>query len=374
MRINRLVMSAFGPFKDVQTIDFSTANRNGIFLVAGPTGAGKTTVFDAISFALYGKASGSNRSDAEMARSHFADPKTETFVELDFEINGHRYSVRRSPKQDRPSARSTSNMTTIQHKAEFTDHQRPDSVLVKVGEVNAEIERILGLTHDQFRQIVMLPQGEFQALLNASSDTRTDIFRRIFQTGFFETFQNRLKDEADRLRGLIDTEETKLLTYAVQIDANERPGLERIRSEKPVDWDTLDDLLAEAVREDRDALKAARAEEDRLAGETDTLKERLSSVRTINLKIGNRQETQEKLVTHLRDEDAIKADDQNVRAYEKALTIRPDEQGRSTPKTCLNEARKPSRPSLRRSKALKRRKKPPGKPYPDCLNSRGVFK
>jgi DNA repair protein SbcC/Rad50 len=357
MRINRLVIAAFGPFKDVQTIDFSTANRNGIFLVSGPTGAGKTTVFDAISFALYGKASGSNRSDAEMTRSHFADPETETYVELDFEIDGHFYSVRRSPKQDRPSTRSSSNMVTIQHKAEFIDHRNPDSVLVKVGEVNAEIERILGLSHDQFRQIVMLPQGEFQALLNASSDTRTDIFRRIFSTGFFETFQNRLKDETDRLKSLINTEETRLMTYAVQINTEERPELERVSSGDPIDWDTLDEMLGTSVREDRDALKAASAEEDRLALEADALKERLSVVRTTNLKIEKKGKSEEELKTHLKDQDRITEDEHKVRSYEKALSIRPDEQSAQHANNMLQRSETALRTIVSEIETLETRKK-----------------
>ncbi|MCF7932910.1 MAG: SMC family ATPase [Acholeplasmataceae bacterium] len=325
MRINRIIMSAFGPFKGVETIDFTKANRNGIFLVSGPTGAGKTTIFDAISFALYGKASGMNRMDSEKTRSHFADPGVETYVELEFEVSGRHYKVKRSPKQDRPSKRGHAEVVTVQHQAEFTDLAIPDRILVKVSEVNAKIESILGLSHDQFRQIVMLPQGEFQALLNASSDARTEIFRRIFDTGFFETLQGRLKEASDVLRQSIRDTETELLTFSKQVITEERPDLEDILRRDEIAWHDLLKQLAKANHEDRSELRDAILQEQAMETESEALKERIRTIRAFNDKIIIKETLEATLTSSMTRTDEIEVKKNEVLAYDQAVRIRPDE-------------------------------------------------
>ncbi len=325
MRINQLVMSAFGPFKGVETIDFTKANRHGIFLVSGPTGAGKTTVFDAISFALYGKASGMNRMDSEKTRSHFADPTTDTYVTLEFEVSGRHYRIKRSPKQDRPSMRSAAGFVTVFHQAEFTDLAIPDRVLVKVGEVNDKIESILGLSHDQFRQIVMLPQGEFQALLNASSDARTEIFRRIFDTGFFETLQGRLKEASDTLRQSIRDAQTELVSVSKQIITDERPQLKEFLDRDEIAWHTLSGMLDEANHEDRLVLHELTLKDEAMEKEIDALKERIRTIRQINEKIMMKETLETTLTSALAKSDEIDDKKKAVLAYDQAVRIRPDE-------------------------------------------------
>lgn len=225
MRITTLEISAFGPFKDLNTIDFSIINPKQIFLVSGPTGSGKTTIFDAISFALYGKASGSTRSDMENVRSDFADRDTNTFVTMEFQINNKDYYIKRAPKQERKK-RNSEETTMKPHQVEFYELNNPDQVYTKVNEVNEQIINLLGITYEQFRQIVMLPQGEFQKLLNAKSEERTEIFRKIFNTYFYDTLQKELKTKSDVLKKQADLLKETLNIYFEHIICDENSELE----------------------------------------------------------------------------------------------------------------------------------------------------
>lgn len=195
MKPVKLIISAFGPYADKQVLDFRELNGRNIFVITGPTGSGKTTIFDAISYALYGEASGENRENDSL-RSHFADVDTETFVELDFEFRGEIYKITRSPKQKKRKTRGE-GFTDKDSEAELI---LPNGkVITKVKAVNEKIEEILGITKEQFKQIVMLPQGEFKKLLLANSVEREEIFRKIFNTYSFEKIQSLLKEKANKL-------------------------------------------------------------------------------------------------------------------------------------------------------------------------------
>ena len=195
MKPVKLIISAFGPYANKQELDFRELNGRNIFVITGPTGSGKTTIFDAISYALYGEASGESRENDSL-RSHFADVDTETFVELDFEFRGEIYKITRSPKQKKRKARGE-GFTEKDSEAELI---LPNGkVITKVKAVNEKIEEILGITKEQFKQIVMLPQGEFKKLLLANSIEREEIFRKIFNTYSFEKIQSLLKEKANKL-------------------------------------------------------------------------------------------------------------------------------------------------------------------------------
>lgn len=189
MKPIKLTMCAFGPYAGEETVDFEAFGGSGLFLVTGVTGAGKTTIFDGISYALFGKASGRDRSD-DCLRSDFADPSVETYVRLEFEHDGKRYTITRRPTQKRLKKRGEGE-TVETASADFYIGGRS---LWKINEVNAAVEELLGLTCDQFRQIVVIAQGEFRRLLLAKSDERMEILGRIFDTGVCRAFQDRLKD------------------------------------------------------------------------------------------------------------------------------------------------------------------------------------
>lgn len=193
MRPEKLTISAFGPYADKTEIDFSRLGEGGLYLITGDTGAGKTTIFDAITFALYGQASGQVR-DSAMFRSKYADTATETFVELVFSYQGKKYQVFRSPEYMAPKKRGT-GLTLRKAEAQLTypDERQP---VTKARDVTRAVEELLGLDYEQFTQIAMIAQGDFQKLLLAGTVQRGEIFRQIFHTGLYQQVQMKLKDAA----------------------------------------------------------------------------------------------------------------------------------------------------------------------------------
>ncbi|MCL2009552.1 MAG: SMC family ATPase [Synergistaceae bacterium] len=178
MKPLKLTMSAFGSYADTQTLDFNKLGTSGIYLITGETGAGKTTIFDAVSFALFGKASGDGRGDYSMLRSDFAAEKAKTFVELDFICGEKRYSVRRSIKK--------TGQDVVLVLPDGTSMSGDRNVKLKIAEV-------VGLDREQFAQIVMIAQNDFLRFLQSGTDDRLKILRRIFGTEALKLFQDRLK-------------------------------------------------------------------------------------------------------------------------------------------------------------------------------------
>ena len=197
MRPLKLTISAFGPYGNRVDLDMAQLGTRGLYVITGDTGAGKTTIFDAICFALYGEPSGNHRQ-SDMLRSNFADAKTSTFVELEFLCGGKTYTVRRSPEYMRPKERGDG---FTQQKAEalfvFPDGRQP---LTRWKEVTAAVTELIGLDRGQFSQIAMIAQGDFLRLLLAKTEERSKIFREIFHTGLYQRFQERVRQESAALR------------------------------------------------------------------------------------------------------------------------------------------------------------------------------
>ena len=197
MRPLKLVMSAFGPYAGQTVIDFSQLGEQGLYLITGDTGAGKTVIFDAVSYALYGQTSGGVR-DANMLRSQYADADTPTFVELEFSFRGKCYRVKRNPEYRRPAKRGT-GMTKEKAGAElyYPDGRVP---VTRMSDVDKSIVELLGLNHKQFTQITMIAQGQFRKFLDTNTDERSKIFRDLFHTYFFQQLQDKLKHDATAKR------------------------------------------------------------------------------------------------------------------------------------------------------------------------------
>jgi exonuclease SbcC len=217
-------MSAFGPYPGEEIIDFRNLNNKNIFLITGPTGAGKTTIFDAISYVLFGEASGSSR-DNDSLRSHFASQETITFVELEFELRGEIYIIKRSPKQETKKSRGE-GFRIKESDAEIT---LPNgNIITKISNVDEKITNLLGINKNQFRQIVMLPQGEFRKLLEAESKEREVIFRKIFGTEAFQIIQQKLDNVQKDYYKKIKEGETKRSAHIKHIEAGEDEVLRRL--------------------------------------------------------------------------------------------------------------------------------------------------
>lgn len=192
MKPLKLTMSAFGSYAGKNVIDF-TGQQQGIFLITGDTGAGKTTIFDAITYALYNQTSGGERN-GNMMRSQYAQPETETYVELEFLYRGQTYRVRRNPdyKITKTLKNGKIREQKVPHSVELT---LPDGTVFpeKKNATDAKIIEILGLTADQFSQIVMIAQGDFLKLLYTKSDERKMIFSKLFRTDIYWKIQENLR-------------------------------------------------------------------------------------------------------------------------------------------------------------------------------------
>lgn len=196
MRPIKLVLSAFGPYANKTVLDFEKLGTQGLYLITGDTGAGKTTIFDAITFALYGEASGNNR-EASMFRSKYAAPETATEVELTFVYAGKEYVVKRNPQYNCPKIRGE-GFTVKKANAEL--HCPDGRIFDKLREVNSAIEEIMGIDRAQFTQIAMIAQGDFLKLLLAETKDRIQIFQKIFRTHCYALLQDKLKQQSGELK------------------------------------------------------------------------------------------------------------------------------------------------------------------------------
>ncbi|RDW19380.1 AAA family ATPase [Oceanobacillus chungangensis] len=198
MKPLKLTLIAFGPYKSKEIIDFTELGENRLFVISGNTGAGKTTIFDAICFALYGSASGTDREDNRMLRSDFADDNTNTAVELEFELSGKVFRVLRQLGHVKQGNKSKTG-----ERYEFFEQRDGKEIPCVdrqiVSEIDKKIESIIGLTQDQFKQIVMLPQGEFRKLLTSKTENKEAILRRLFKTENYKHLNELLRNKKNKV-------------------------------------------------------------------------------------------------------------------------------------------------------------------------------
>lgn len=213
MKPMKLSMTAFGPYKEKEVIDFTQLQEEQLFVISGPTGAGKTTVFDAICFALYGSASGSDRQNNQMLRSHFAVDDLHTSVEFIFSIHGKVYRVLRQLGHVKEG-----NKTATGEKYEFFEQiaeekEVPAVDRQRVTDINQKIEALIGLTESQFKQIVMLPQGEFLRLLTSETENKEAILRRLFKTEKYQDLNAILQQKKNQMEQHFSSEQRILEHY-----------------------------------------------------------------------------------------------------------------------------------------------------------------
>lgn len=221
MRPLKITMSAFGPYAGEVTLDMQKLGKSGIYLITGDTGAGKTTVFDAISYALYGEASGNYRENTTL-RSKYASADTPTFVELEFEYNNEIYKINRNPEYPRPNKRGE-GFTKQSANVELV---MPDgSVITKIKEVSAKVEEIIGINKNQFSQIAMIAQGDFRKLLNCETNERSKIFRKIFKTEPYHNIEIKLSSLFNELKRNREKEKSGIEQYINQLKCNENDTL-----------------------------------------------------------------------------------------------------------------------------------------------------
>ena len=251
MKPTKLTLSAFGPFSDLVELDLTQLDGQGLFLITGDTGAGKTTLFDAICFALYGEVSGPYRP-VEHLRSDFAAPDAQTFVQLEFVHRGKPYTLKRNPAYERPKLRGSG-----------TVKEKPDALLILPGEppvqgvrqVNAAVRELLGIDCPQFKQVGMIAQGEFMKLLNASTDEREGILRQVFATQKYQNLTNALQAAAGDAKKACETQNLLMLERFRQVDCPEtsaqKEGIVNLkRAENPALLPQMQAALTALLEED----------------------------------------------------------------------------------------------------------------------------
>ena len=279
MRPLKLTISGFGPYAGTQELDFRLLGSSGLYLITGDTGAGKTTIFDAITFALFGEASGGNREPG-MLRSKYAKPEDPTGVELTFAYDGKEYTVKRSPEYER-AKKSGTGFTKQSSEAQLI---YPDGrVVTKQREVDKAIGQIIGLTREQFSQVSMISQGDFRKLLQADTKERQKIFRDIFGTGYYVTLQNCLKDEANDLWRQLDRAAASRQQYIGAIACSEDSLLFLdVRKAKEGGMLTADvmELLGKLLAEDQEAQAALNTELTEVEGRLEAINGQLTQAET----------------------------------------------------------------------------------------------
>ncbi len=297
MKPTKLVMSAFGPFKNEITIDFSKLGGQGLFLVSGDTGSGKTTIFDAISFALFGSPSGEKRNEENnMAlRSQYAEKTTKTFVELTFLHKGKEYFIRRNPQYMRPSLRGTGETLESQG-AEFV---YPDGrKIVDFRKVTSAVEDLLGINWAQYKQIAMIAQGEFLELLVADSDKRSGILRKIFGTGIYVNIQERLGIMTNRLRGECEEITNRIFQYFHDVQCPKDNGhyesiQELLKNKCIYDTEKLIAIISELVREKKEEHSKLAVEYKALEIKLTDCRKRLAQLEQVNSMFTTLQQAKE---------------------------------------------------------------------------------
>jgi len=275
MRPLKLTMTAFGPFADKTVLELDKLGESGLYLITGETGAGKTTIFDAITYALYGVASGVNR-DPSMFRSKYASTATPTEVELTFMCADKMYTVKRGPAYEKPKVRGAGTTT----QPAWAELHRPDGTIVsKTTEVTNAICEIIGINGDQFMRIAMIAQGEFLKLLLASTEERKTIFRQIFETQLYETLQNELKNALSEVKRERDIANAGIKQHRNSIavaDSNVYSNVLSIEVEKAKNGELpiteTFDLLDNLIGDDKETISILEVEQKCLGEKLDGIK------------------------------------------------------------------------------------------------------
>ena len=302
MKPLKLIMSAFGPFAEMTEIDFTKIGKCGVYLITGDTGSGKTTIFDAISFALYGEASGGrDRRSVKSFRSDFALSSAETYVIFEFEQHGKHYEIRRSPSYERLSKRGRSGgMIVTQHEAVLTDLSN-GSVWTKTDEAGKKIEEIIGLNRNQFSQTVMIAQGDFLKIINNKSDDRKQIFQKLFNTSLYDRFQQKLKEidadlesQSEKITWELKNEMSRGITDSGEIDKSDE-----VCAEAYLDFLTKDNIKYTSL------LKKMILKKDELSESNDHHIRLIAEGRELNLKLEELEKKNKELSDCLQKSDAM---------------------------------------------------------------------
>lgn len=331
MKPIQLVLSAFGPYVERTVIDFSALGEEGLFLIAGDTGAGKTTIFDAISFALYGEASGGKeKRKSKSFHSDYVSDQTETYVELTFRHRGETWWIRRNLEYQRPAKKKKDGMETTTRQAADAQMRNEDTgeEILRMDDVNRRVRELLGLTQDQFTQTVMIAQGDFLKILTASSDDRKKLFRDLFHTNLYVDLQSRLQEKnracADEQKAL----EQVILSAEGKID----PEAEFAEREILLSYcgqiqhtDALLALLARLIEQEKAAQEQARAQKKEAADQIGALIAAVTEGERVNRDFADWESKRARLAALTAGQGEIDAQRAALAAARRAQQLETDE-------------------------------------------------
>ena len=321
MKPRMLTMSGFGPYAGKTVIDFDEFGGRGLFLVTGDTGAGKTSIFDGITYALYGRMSGDR--DSKNIRSHFASPDTETYVELIFTHENRDYRIRRSPEYDRPKKRGT-GFTTTPAEVEMT--WEGGTPLVKDKAVVQKVEEILGISYDQWKQIAMLAQGEFRKLLTADSKDRGTTMRTIFSTEYVKELQEELSKMSNESRQARTKTENDIIQAMDEVDVPEDSPYhdERVKADGVSFADDMLRVISLQDSVDKGRMDSIAAERKEVDSEKAGLNRSIAEGRNINSmfdKLGSARQRLEELGSKTEAIESERAEMRTIDGVVKGLKV-----------------------------------------------------
>lgn len=300
MKPINLRISAFGPYKDEVNIDFTKLGENGIFLITGDTGAGKTSIFDAISFAIFGEVSGSNRP-IQTLRSDFADMNIDTYVELEFVHKNRKYKILRNPSYEKPKKKGEG----FTKKSADASLEYDDVVVSGIKNVDIKIEEILGINAKQFKQISMLAQGEFLKILFAESKERTEIFRKIFDTNIYNSIARKLKEKLKTNEDKLKELKNSFITNTANILWEEEKNINLDNKINEIDIDNVLKELEQELEENKEENTNIEEEITKQEKEIKVIEENISKQEELNLKIENYKQLLTKQNEYKKQEEEI---------------------------------------------------------------------
>lgn len=300
MKPINLKISAFGPYKDEVNIDFTKLGENGIFLITGDTGAGKTSIFDAISFAIFGEVSGSNRP-IQTLRSDFADINIDTYVELEFVHKNRKYKILRNPSYEKPKKKGEG----FTKKSADASLEYDDVVVAGIKNVDIKIEEILGINAKQFKQISMLAQGEFLKILFAESKERTEIFRKIFDTNIYNSIARKLKEKLKINEDELKELKNSFITNTANILWEKEKYINLDSKINEIDIDNVLKELEQELEENKEENTNIEEEITKQEKEIKVIEENISKQEELNLKIENYKQLLTKQNEYKKQEEEI---------------------------------------------------------------------
>ncbi|WP_144533049.1 AAA family ATPase [Bacillus paranthracis] len=328
MRPIQLIMTAFGPYKQKEVIDFDDLGEHRIFAISGNTGAGKTTIFDAICYVLYGEASGEERSDTSMLRSQFADDNVYTSVELTFQLKGKRYEIKRQLGHKKQG-----NKTITGHAVELyevIDEEKIPAVdRFHVTDVNKKVEDLIGLSKHQFSQIVMLPQGEFRKLLTSETENKEEILRRIFKTDRYKLMRELLDQKRKQWKDVLQEKQKERELYfrnVFKLPIRDGSLLETLVEQEHVNTHQVVEALEQETAAYKAEVEQLQVEQDVQTKQLKDAETRFHAAKSVNEKFIDLQQKNEKYNTLQENRTVIEMKETSFKRAEQAKRLLPFEQ------------------------------------------------